>query len=197
MKRRLPPVGVPAHGHPGFLPLAAVGAAIQCLNQVNQYIALTIATSDEYARTFGKPGADGLTLLFVGLQHNGYAIDAMFFGLWLAPLGYLVVKSRYFPGLLGVLQIIACAGYLAGLFTGFLAPDLGKTVSTFVTYPAGAAGELPFMLWLLVKGVRVPENGPATAVGPAPPLPPTPAAPTPAGPPVSPVAESPASAAER
>lgn len=86
------------------------------------------------------------------MQHNGYTLDAMFFGLWLVPLGYLVVKSGYFPRLLGVLQIVACAGYLAGMLTAFLAPQLARTVNLVVTYPAGAVGELPFLLWLLFRG---------------------------------------------
>ena len=90
------------------------------------------------------------------MQHNGYVIDDMFFGLWLLPLGYLVIKPGYFPKVLGVLLVIACFGYLADLFAIFLTPDLGDSVTLFVTVPAAAAGELTFMLWLLVKGVRIP-----------------------------------------
>jgi Domain of unknown function (DUF4386) len=41
----------------------------------------------------------------------------MFFGLWLLPLGYLVIKSGHFPKLLGVLLVAACFGYLAELLT--------------------------------------------------------------------------------
>jgi hypothetical protein len=133
----------------------AVSVAILCLNLLNQYTALTIATGDNYPRAFGKAGSDALTLLFTDMFSNGYIIAAMFFGLWLAPLGYLVIKSGYFPRILGVLLIIACFGWLAALFTQFLAPGLGKDVAQFVSDPAGALGELTFMVWLLVKGVRV------------------------------------------
>src|SRR5262249_11809896 len=89
---------------------AAVGAAIMGLNQLNQFTALTIATSPDYTRSFGKAGSDALTLLFSGMQHNGYVVDNMYFGLWLLPLAYLVIRSGYFPKVLGVLQIIACFG---------------------------------------------------------------------------------------
>ncbi|OLB81014.1 MAG: hypothetical protein AUI14_04835 [Actinobacteria bacterium 13_2_20CM_2_71_6] len=136
---------------------AAVGAAIMTLNQLNQYTALTVATGDDYTRAFGRAGSDVLTLVFADMQHNGYLIDEMFFGLWLLPLGYLVIRSGYFPKVLGVLLTVACFGYLAALFTVVLAPDLGTSVTLFVTVPAAAAGELTFMLWLLIKGVRVPD----------------------------------------
>lgn len=133
---------------------AAVGAGIQILNQLNQYTALTLATGPAYQRTFGRSGADGLALLYTDIRANGYAVDALFFGLWLLPLGYLVFRSGNFPKVIGVLVAVAGCGYLADLFVGFLAPDLGADVAAFVTVPAAAAGELTFMVWLLVKGVR-------------------------------------------
>ena len=35
------------------------------------------------------------------LQHYGYSIAGIFFGLWLVPLGYLAFKSGMFPKVLG------------------------------------------------------------------------------------------------
>jgi hypothetical protein len=143
----------------------SVGAAIMIMSAVYQYTALTIATRTDYTDAFGKPGADALTLLFTGVQHNGYVIDEMFFGLWLLPLGYLVFTSGYLPKFLGVLLVVACFGYLTDLYTAFLAPDLGRGVVGFLIALA-RAGELPLMLWLLVRGVRIPTRGaslPATA----------------------------------
>jgi Domain of unknown function (DUF4386) len=57
---------------------AAVGAAVMTLNQLNQYTALTVATGPEYSRAFGRPGADGLALLFATMRGNGYVIDSGF-----------------------------------------------------------------------------------------------------------------------
>ena len=145
---------------------AAIGGGIQCLNQLNQYTALKVATGADYDRALGRAGADALALLFADVQGNGYLLDAMFFGLWLAPLGYLAFRSGYFPRAIGVLLLAACVGYLADFFTAFLAPSLAADVFRFVTTPAAAAGELTLLLWLLVKGVRVPvpdARGPAPA----------------------------------
>ena len=147
----------------------AIAVAIGCLNLLNQYTALTIATGQDYTRAFGRPGSDALTLLFAGMQDNRYYISAMFWGLWLVPLGYLVINSGYFPKLLGVLLIIGGAGYLVDLFTRFLAAGIAPAMSLLVV--PGAAAELLFMAWLLVKGVRVPAapgaHGPALATPPA------------------------------
>ncbi len=135
--------------------LVAVSVAVQSLNLLNQYTALTIATGENYTRAFGHAGSDALTMLFVDMQRNGFVIAEMFFALWLLPLGYLVIKSGYFPKLLGVLLIIGCVGYLADLFARLLAPDLGARIGGFVGVP-GAVAELSFLAWLLVKAVRVP-----------------------------------------
>ena len=140
---------------------AAAGAGIQVQNQLNQYTALTVATDAGYPRTLGTSGSDALTLLLVDMQHNGYVIDTLFFGLWLLPLGHLVVRSGYFPKALGVLVAVAGCGYLADLISVFLTPDISDRVWQFATAPAAAAGELTFLLWLLIKGIRIPPTTPS------------------------------------
>jgi len=143
----------------------AVSVAIMCLNLVNQFVALSIATGREHTSAFGPEGSDALTMLFVDIHRDGQLIAQIFFGLWLLPLGYLVFKSGYFPKVLGVLLAIGCFGYLVDTFTRFLAPSVGASLSPFVIAPA-AIGELSFVAWLLVKGVNVQdrdERSPAAA----------------------------------
>jgi Domain of unknown function (DUF4386) len=137
--------------------IVAVSVAIMCLNLVNQSMALSIATGQGYSTAFGPTGSDALTMLFVDMHHDGYLIAQMFFGLWLLPLGYLVIKSGFFPRVLGVLLAIGCFGYLVDLFTQFLAPAIAESVEAFVLAPA-AVGELLLIGWLLVKAVRIPER---------------------------------------
>jgi Domain of unknown function (DUF4386) len=133
----------------------ALSVAVGSLNILNHYTALTIATSDAYTRTFGKAGADTLTLLFADMHSNGVTLNAIWYGPWLVPLGYLVIRSGYFPKALGVLPIIGCFGYLARLFTTFLAPDAPAAIGALFL-AVGAIGELSFVAWLLAKGVRSP-----------------------------------------
>ena len=130
---------------------AAVGGGIQIINQLNQYTALSVATDGTYTRALGASGANGLALVFAGMQHNGYVIDSLFFGLWLVPLGYLVVRSGWFPKVLGVLLVVGGCSYIVGMFAVFFGWDL---VSTLSLIPSGLA-ELSFLVWLLVRGVDV------------------------------------------
>ncbi len=47
---------------------------------------------------FGAAGSNALVLLLLDLQHYVFLIAQIFFGLWLIPLGSLVVRSGMFPG---------------------------------------------------------------------------------------------------
>jgi len=143
----------------------AVSVAIMCLNLLNQFVALSIATGEGYASVFGSVGSDTLAMLFVDMHHDGYLIAQIFFGLWLLPLGYLVVKSGYFPRALGVVLMVGCFGYLSDLFAHFLAPAVAEGLTPFVLAPA-VVGELWLVAWLLVKAVRAPER--ETRVSPSP-----------------------------
>jgi hypothetical protein len=140
--------------------IVAVSVAIMCLNLLNQWVALQVATD----RAFGA-GSDALVGLFAGMHHDGYLIAQIFFGLWLLPLGYLVIKSGWFPAWIGVLLIAGCFGYLVDTFATFLAPSVADTIEAIVVAPA-AIGELSFVAYLLIKGVRVREEEPL-ALAPA------------------------------
>jgi len=132
----------------------AVMVAVGYSNTVNQYSAITIAMSAEYANGLGQAGANALVLMFTDVQGNGLDINELFFGLWLLPLSYLVIKSRYFPRVIGGLLIIAGLSWIAQFLVILLAPSL-KGVISFLG--VGSDGELIFIGWLLVRGARAPR----------------------------------------
>ena len=134
----------------------AVSVAIMSLNLLNQWVALQVATGEGPAGAWGPGVADALTGLFAEMQHGGYLIAQLFFGLWLLPLGYLVLRSGWFPKVVGVLLVVGCFGYLVDLFVQFLAPGIADGIELFVLAPA-AVGELLLVAWLLVKGVPEPS----------------------------------------
>jgi len=123
----------------------SVSVAIVCLNLLNQFIALSIATGEGYASVFGSVGSDTLAMLFVDMHHDGYLIAQMFFGLWLLPLGYLVAKSGYFPRALGVVLMVGCFGCLLDLFAHFLAPPSRRASHRSCSPPrwSGSCGSSP------------------------------------------------------
>ena len=89
-------------------------------------------------------------MFFLDLSHYGAFITAIFWGLWLFPLGYLIFKSNFIPKLIGILMIVAGFGYIVDSVALFLLPDLNIDISRFTFY-----GELFLILWLLIKGVIV------------------------------------------
>jgi preprotein translocase subunit Sss1 len=134
--------------------IVAVAVAIICLNLLNQYVALQVATGEAAS---GSAGTDALAGLFADMHVAGYLIAQIFFGLWLLPLGYLVYRSGYFPKVLGVLLAVGCVGYLVDTFAHFLVPELAGSIEPIVVAPA-AVGEIGFVIYLLVKGVRLPSR---------------------------------------
>lgn len=133
--------------------LVAVGAAIVCLNDVFEFVAVRVATDGSYAAASGAAGSNALVLVLFDLQHYGFLIAQIFFGLWLLPLGYLAYRSGMFPKALGVMLIVAGVCYLVDMLALFLVPDLGKQINTFLVIPP-TLGEMWMALYLLVMGVR-------------------------------------------
>jgi Domain of unknown function (DUF4386) len=76
------------------------------------------------------------------------------FQLSLAVLGYLIYKSGYFPWILGVVMVFAALGYLIDAYGNILYPDYAETFG-LVAGVGALIGELPFFLWLAIKGVNV------------------------------------------
>jgi Domain of unknown function (DUF4386) len=142
---------------------AGVGAGITCLNAVFEYEALRVATGKLGPVAVGSVGSNGLAMLLVDTQHYGVFVAQIFFGLWLAPMGYLAYKSGWFPKALGILLIIACVSYLVDLLVAFLVPDLGKEIHGFAgVLPAIA--EVWMVGYLLVIGVKTGTARPPTSV---------------------------------
>lgn len=89
------------------------------------------------------------------------SLASIFWGLWLAPLGFLILKSGAIPRALGVLLIIGCVGYLVNFFGPLLFPGYDELpLRSFISIP-GSIGEIGTCLWLVVKGAR--EVPPFTA----------------------------------
>ena len=88
------------------------------------------------------------------LQHYGLLTAQIFFGLWLAPLGYLAYRSGWFPKALGVVLVAAAASYIVDLVAAFLAPDVAKSIHGFATI-LPAIAEPAMVLYLLVIGVWI------------------------------------------
>lgn len=127
--------------------LVLVGVPIAFINELNQIAALLLAT--HFSTSLDPVLLQSLTMLFLTLHEYGTVIVHVFWGLWLFPLGYLIIKSKKIPALLGILLIIAGIGYLIDFLTFLFIPNRTLTATQFTFI-----GELIFPLWLLIKGVK-------------------------------------------
>ncbi len=157
------------HVHNGaaraMLVLVALAAGLTCGAAVFEFEGLRVATGAVNLAAFGAAGSNAQVLLLLDTQHYGLLTAQIFFGLWLAPLGYLAYKSGMFFKPLGVLLIMGAAGYLVDLLTAFLLPDVGKAIHGYVTIPSAIA-EIWMVGYLLVIGVKTvksDERTPAVA----------------------------------
>lgn len=139
--------------------LVVVAVPVAFLNVLNHLAALHVLRGADYLNVFAADQFNALMMLFLDLHGQGLLIVEIFWGLWLLPLGLLVIKSRFMPRFIGVLLIIACAGYLLDVLTRVLFPDYTAIVSPI----AGASkfGELAMILWLLIMGVKQQPAAPA------------------------------------
>lgn len=103
---------------------------------------------------------DTLAGLLLALSRHATTVSETFWGLWLLPLGLLVIRSRFLPTFLGVWLILNGLAYVALSALGILAPDLGKRA--FLAFQPFLFGEMAFTLWLLFRGAR-PGTEPAPA----------------------------------
>ena len=130
-----------------------LAAGITCISALFEFEGLRVATGAVNLAAFGTEGSNAIVLLLLDAQHYGLLIGQIFFGLWLAPLGYLAYRSGWFPKALGVVLIAACASYLVDVIAAFLVPDLGKMIHGFLTI-LPAIAEPGMVLYLLIVGVK-------------------------------------------
>lgn len=127
-----------------------VAVPIAMLNEINQVAVLALINGAEYQSYFTTEQVHALVSLFLDLRSSGIFIAQIFWGLWLFPMGYLIIKSGYLPKIIGALLIFACFGYLIDSFVYFFLPNFGITFSEYTFL-----GEILIVFWLLVKGVNV------------------------------------------
>ncbi len=133
---------------------------ITCLNMVHQLGAVVVATENSYASALGTDGANALVLLLLDLQHNGYLVAQIFFGLWLFPLGLLAYRSGMFPRPLGVILMLACTAYLVDVPLQFLASGIADAINPVVVALV-ILSEVSMVFYLLIKGIKTVKTSPS------------------------------------
>jgi Domain of unknown function (DUF4386) len=135
-----------------FLLLNLAGVAVECGNTLIHFAALLLAHGSDYSKAFTPAQMNALAMLFLKLSGSGDMITTLFYGLWLFPLGYLVIKSGFIPRFLGVLLVLDGCSLMVCFVQLCLFP--GHEKLTYPLYPIMFVAEFGLSLWLLVKGVK-------------------------------------------
>jgi hypothetical protein len=115
------------------------------------YAAAPFAVGDEsLLKAFSVDQRDALALLLLKLYSYGGEIFMVFYGVTFVLRGYLVIRSTFLPTFLGVLMVIAGAGFIVKNFTLLLMPAYASDLFLLPMFVSAVA----LALWLLIKGVN-------------------------------------------
>jgi hypothetical protein len=134
--------------------LVLVSAAVGFVDELNNLGARILFRGGEFLSVFDRAQLDALGMLFIRLHGQGIMIAEIFWGLWLFPFGLLVFRSRFLPRWIGVWLMINCFGYVILSMTSLFFH--AYTDKLFLWLQPVLFGELAIMLWLLIKGAKVP-----------------------------------------
>lgn len=120
------------------------------------FSATALAVAEDAALAAGGDQAATVQTLY---ELNGATWDlgGMFFGLWLIPMGYVVVTSRLMPAALGWVLMAGGVAYVVSTYLTQVAPDAPTWVSTALIGVA-TIGEFWMIGYLLIFGVRSKEH---------------------------------------
>ena len=135
--------------------LVSVSAAVGFLDTLNNVAALILFRGADFLAVFDKAQFNALGYLFIRLHGQGIFMNELFWGLWLFPFGLLVFRSGFLPRFIGVWLMINCFGYVALCVIALLFPPYND--AAFKWAQPILFGELAILLWLLIKGAKVPS----------------------------------------
>jgi hypothetical protein len=84
-------------------------------------------------------------------------VASIFWGLWLVPLGWLILRSGAVPRLLGVVLILGGVEYLAEYFGPMIDDGYKVSMMRELFSWTSSVGEIGTCLWLCVMGARAPN----------------------------------------
>ena len=119
------------------------------------YAGVTLALVCKAAQIIAVTASDEK---FLSFYETGAAAAVIFWGLWLLPLGLLILKSNLIPKAIGVLLLGACVTNLVDFAIHFIVPNTPEAVLN-ICYIIGMLGEFGLVLWLLIKGVKTEKGG--------------------------------------
>lgn len=134
--------------------LGLVQTAVLVANKMNLVMPLLLLSNGPYLKAIDQHQIEALAYLSVQAHGFGFGIGLIFFGCECLIDGWLIIKSGYFPRVLGIMIQIAGLCYLLNSFALILSPAFADALFPIVLLPP-FIGELSMAIWLLFKGVNL------------------------------------------
>jgi hypothetical protein len=153
-----------------MLVLIAVGGVLSYAAMAQQMDALALLDSTASLSALGAEQLQSYVTLTADAYTNLVSTAALFWGLWLLPLGWLLVRCGFVPRVLGVMVFLGAPFYMQAFFGPVLDPAYQTSLAaSIVGYLSGIPdliGELGTAVWLTVMGARA-RKAAAAAAAPA------------------------------
>lgn len=133
----------------GAAVFSLVGCTTQAATSVLHLAPLVILSGDHSFGALTVEQLQGSALLSLKMRTASASIYMVLFGWYCLLLGYLILRAKFMPRIIGAFLAIAGLAYQL-----FLSPPLATRLFHSVIMPAGTLGEISLILWLLVFGVN-------------------------------------------
>ncbi len=148
LHKTLSPVGKTASVY--MVLFMAASVPITMLNELLNFAILYLVNGSSLFAGFSAEQISSLVMLIHNLHEDGIFIAQIFWGLWLIPMGILIIKSKFLPKWLGYANLIVAASYMVDFVAGIFAPELGVAITETLGFL-----EIIFPFWLLLRGVNI------------------------------------------
>jgi len=129
-----------------------VSVPISYINVLNHIAPLILVKNSAIAAALDPGQVAAQVTLFLRLHDYGLVVNQIFWGLWLFPLGVLIMRSGFMPRWLAFPLFFAGAGYVINSLGTLLLPPSQRWLTQYGQVLG--VGEAIFMFYLLIWGVR-------------------------------------------
>ncbi len=130
--------------------LVLVSSALSLASVVFNAAALLVFRNGASFAALDQHTRETIGMLLISMHGQATGINQAFWGLWLLPFGWLIVRSRFLPRWLGYWLLLDGVAWVAVGISWFLAPDVSAALFRY-GQPVFFA-ELAAVLWLLIMG---------------------------------------------
>ncbi len=129
-----------------------VSVPISYVNVLNHLAPLVLLKNPAIAAVLDPGQIAAQVTLFLRLHNFSLLVNQIFWGLWLLPIGILVMRSGFIPRWLAWPLFAAGAGYVLHSLGGLVLPPSQRWITD--NLQVLGVGEAPFTLYLMIWGVR-------------------------------------------